>query len=103
MKKTIIILGTAIITLSSCGGDSGLKSLIEKGAKLDCRKSELRDKAFNGDAAAVKEMDDIEKQLDELQKEFADKYGSKMDDHDFEKKAKKYDDEARAKYCKPKK
>lgn len=100
MRKFIVILGVAIISLSSCGGgDSGLKSLIEKGVKLDCRKDELREKENAGDMAAAHERDDIKKELKELRQEFFTKYKDKMEDKDFEKKVKQYEDEFKMKYC----
>lgn len=103
MKKTIIILAAAIIGLSSCGGDSGLKSMINEGTKLDCEKAELRKKMDAGDTTVSARYDKVKKELNDLGDKLREKYKDKEKDKDFLEKVGKYSIEAKAKYCPEKK
>lgn len=100
MKKTMIILAAAVIGLSSCGGDSGLKSMINEGTKLDCEKDKLKDKLRAGDSSVLAQYEKVKKELDELGDKLRDKYKDKMKDEDFLKKVGQYSKEAKEKYCK---
>lgn len=99
MRKTFVILTLALAGLCSCGGDSGLKSLVEEGVKLDCRNRELKEKENAGDMAAAHERDNIKTELKALREKFSEKYKNRMDDPDFQKKVAGYDEAARMKYC----
>jgi len=98
MKKTAMVLAAAVtICLCSCGGDAGLKKDVESTAKLECEKQALRDQMDKGDTTVTAKYEQVKKELDELEEKLMVKYKDKMDDKAFGEKAKKYEDEAKAK------
>lgn len=99
MKKTFIILAIAVTGLSSCGGDSGLKSMIYEGTKLECEKNELKKKLREGDSSVADRYDQVKIQLDAVGDKMREKYKGKKNDKDFMKKVMKYGMEAKMKYC----
>lgn len=99
MKKTFIIAVAAVIGLSSCGGDSGLKSMINEGTKLECEKNELRKKLREGDSSVVGRYEEVKKQLDAVGDKMREQYKDKKNDKAFMEKVMKYGMEAQKKYC----
>lgn len=100
MKKTFLLIATfaVILGVSSCKSSGSFESDVKKYANMKCKRQQLEAKD-QSDEKVKKEMDDLNKEIDEYTNTMDKKYADKKGDKAMEEKANKIMDDVMAK-CK---
>ncbi len=90
MKKVFLSLTVLaiVVSMSSCGGGSSFENDVKKFANMRCKVQQLAAKD-QSDEKVKKELEDLQKEMEDYGDKMSEKYKDKKDDKEMEAKADK--------------